>query len=366
MKKNALKFFALLIVTLMMSCKTQNLDDGLYADIETEKGHIILSLAYEDTPITVANFVSLAEGKNDFVSENYKGKKFYDGLTFHRVLKDFMIQGGDPLGTGAGNPGYKFEDEFPRNDSAQLKLTHNGPGILSMANSGKDTNGSQFFITHKATPWLDGVHTVFGHVVEGQSVVDSIAQQDVIKHVTIKRVGREAKKFDAVKVFSEYFKKLEEKAKIEKEELDKLKADFLAEVEEQKAKATKFDSGLKVYTIENGSGEKPTVGTQVNVKYAGYFVDGTIFDTNIKELAEKYKIFNPQRELQGGYGAMPVVYSPELNMIPGLREALLSMKKGTKIMAFIPSHLAYGAQGNQRARIPPDTDLIFMMEMLNE
>jgi len=366
MNMNAFKSFAILAMTLMMSCKSQNLDDGLYADIKTEKGNILLELAFQDTPITVANFVSLAEGKNEFVSENYKGKRFYDGLVFHRVLKDFMIQGGDPLANGTGNPGYRFEDEFPKNDSAQLKLTHDGPGVLSMANGGKNTNGSQFFITHKATPWLDGVHTVFGHVVDGQAVVDSIAQNDVIEQVEIIRVGREAKKFDAVKVFSTYFKKLEEKSRLEKEAMDKLKADFLVQAEERKAKANEFDSGLKVYIIENGTGEKPAIGTEVKVKYAGYFTDGTVFDTNIIELAESYKIFNPQREVQGGYEPMPVVCSPELNMIPGLREALLSMKKGDKIMAFIPTHLAYGAQGNPRARIAPDTDLIFVMEMLNE
>ena len=147
-----------LIFTGCKSSKYADLDDGIYADIQTSKGDILVQLHHKATPVTVANFVSLAEGVSPFVTENKKDKKFYDGIIFHRVMKDFMIQGGDPEGTGRGNPGYKFKDEFV--DS----LTHSGKGILSMANSGPKTNGSQFFITHKETPWLNGKHTVFGKV----------------------------------------------------------------------------------------------------------------------------------------------------------------------------------------------------------
>lgn len=169
--------------------------DGLYAKLSTSKGNILLSLTYLETPITVSNFVGLAEGsiKND-VKE--KGVPYYDGLKFHRVIEDFMIQGGCPLGSGVGGPGYNFDDEF------HPDLKHDKPGILSMANAGPGTNGSQFFITHTATPWLDGKHSVFGYVVEGHDIVDSIEQNDVIESLKIIRVGNDAKNFDAATVFT--------------------------------------------------------------------------------------------------------------------------------------------------------------------
>jgi cyclophilin family peptidyl-prolyl cis-trans isomerase len=193
-------FLSFLIICLFIACNNQYpaLDEGLYANILTEKGSIIIKLEIEKAPITVANFVSLSEGENTMVSDEFKTKKFYNGLKFHRVIQDFMIQGGDPLGIGSGGPGYRFDDEFS-------DLTHDGPGILSMANSGPATNGSQFFITHKATPWLDGKHTVFGQVVEGLEVVDSIEQNDIINEVKIIRKGVEADKFDAPTLFKKYF-----------------------------------------------------------------------------------------------------------------------------------------------------------------
>lgn len=197
MKKLVLNIVLLFIGVGFISCQnsdTKGLEDGIYAEIQTNKGDILIQLEMYRVPLTVANFVGLAEGTipNDAKKD---GEPFYDGLTFHRVIADFMIQGGDPMGNGMGGPGYKFKDEF---DS---ELKHDAPGILSMANSGPATNGSQFFITHKATPWLNGKHSVFGHVVEGMDVVNSIAQGDKIKHVVIIRKGKEAKKFDAATEF---------------------------------------------------------------------------------------------------------------------------------------------------------------------
>lgn len=371
------KMYLLAIIGLVLaSCKTSkraDLGDGLFADIKTSKGDIIVRLEQDKTPVTVANFISLAEGTNTFVSEEYKGKKYYDGLTFHRIMKNFMIQGGDPLGQGTGNPGYKFMDEF--NDS----LVHDKKGILSMANSGPTTNGSQFFITHKETPWLNNKHTVFGEVVEGMDVVDSIANVAVgagnkpvepvlMNTVEIIRNGKEARKFDAVKIMTDYFDGEEDRlAAIEKEkaeklaEVQKIKAEFASSTEAQKAKAQTLPSGLKVLTLESGSGDKPKVGQKVNVMYAGYLMDGTLFDSNYKEIAEKYGVFDWNREQGGGYMPVPMDYSPESRLIAGFREGLLTMKVGDKVRLFIPSHLGYGPQGG--GPIPPDADLIFDLEI---
>ena len=371
------KMYLLAVIGLIMtSCKTSkraDLGDGIFADIKTSKGDIIVRLEQDKTPITVANFISLAEGTNTFVSEEYKGKKYYDGLIFHRVMKDFMIQGGDPLGQGTGNPGYKFMDEF--NDS----LVRDKKGILSMANSGPTTNGSQFFITHNATPWLDNKHTVFGEVVEGMDVVDSIANVAVgagnkpvepvtMNTVEIIRNGKEARKFNAVKIMTEYFDGEEDRiAAIEKEKAEKIEAikrvkeEFVTEIEAEKAKATALPSGLKILTLKNGDGEKPKVGQKVNVMYAGYLMDGTLFDSNYEEVARKYGTFDWNREQGGGYMPVPMDYSPESRLIAGFREGLLTMKIGDKVRIFIPSHLGYGAQGG--GPIPADADLVFDLEI---
>ena len=216
-------FISIIILVTTIACKTQHpdLESGLYADIQTNKGSILLKLAYDKAPITVANFVSLSQGKNSKVSEEFKSKKYYNGIKFHRVIADFMIQGGDPTGSGSGGPGYRFDDEFS-------DLTHKGPGILSMANSGPGTNGSQFFITHKATPWLDGKHSVFGEVIEGQQVVDSIEQNDLIENVIIIRKGKEARQFDASEVFTSYFDQRETVAKEREAKLNEIKQQNLS------------------------------------------------------------------------------------------------------------------------------------------
>ncbi|KKN06152.1 hypothetical protein LCGC14_1080260 [marine sediment metagenome] len=355
-------------VDALTGCKSQysELGDGIFADIQTTQGDIIVQLEYEKTPITVANFITLAEGTSPFVSDSLKGKPYYDGIIFHRVIKDFMIQTGDPTGTGRGNPGYKFMDEF--NDS----LKHDKKGILSMANSGPITNGSQFFITHKETPFLDGRHTVFGHVVEGIDVVDSIAsvetsQEQMTKDkplvdvkmnkVSIVRNGKAAKNFDAVQVFSDYFKKEEERMA----EFKKMKSDFVATLSEEKEKVEELPSGLKILRLEESDGEKPKIGQKVNVYYAGYLEDGTLFDSNYEEVAKKNGVYDEKRKQGRGYQPIPMDYSPDAQIIPGFKEGLQQMKVGDKVRLFIPSHLGYGPQGGGPIR--PNADLIFDLEI---
>ncbi len=374
MKKSYLVLLTLAII--FSSCKSSkrpDLGDGLFADIKTTKGDIILKLEHEKTPVTVANFVSLAEGVSPFVSEEYKNKPYYEGLIFHRVMKDFMIQGGDPLGSGSGGPGYKFFDEF--NDS----LIHDKKGILSMANPGPDANGSQFFITHKPTPWLNNKHSVFGEVVEGIDVVDSIANvkvaagnkpiADVVMNaVEIIRNGKEAKKFDAVAIMTEYFDGEEDRIAAAKKEAEekamlaiKSKEEMAIAITTDKAKALELPSGLKILNLKEGSGEKPKIGQKVGVIYAGYLEDGSMFDSNDKEVATKYNKFNWNREQAGGYNPIPMDYSTEARLIAGFKEALLTMSVGDKIRVFIPSHLGYGEQGS--GPIPPNSELVFDLEI---
>ncbi|MEL4454564.1 peptidylprolyl isomerase [Lutimonas vermicola] len=348
------------------ACKTTkytDLDDGIYADLQTDKGDILLKLEYEIVPITVANFVSLAEGTNPYMDEKYKGKRFYDGLKFHRIVNDFMIQGGDPRGNGSGDPGYKFEDEFPMDDSGNLILTHDGPGILSMANSGPDSNGSQFFITHKETKFLDGKHSVFGYVVQGQEVVDSMAQNDLIQRIEIIRIGKKAKDFDAAAEFTSYFAKIEERQKLVEELREKKKEELIQFVINNEAAAQIMPSGLKILTITEGTGEKPAQGSKVDVYYAGYFMTGDLFDSNVKEIAEVYGKYDRRRDQMNGYRPIPMDYSPDAALIPGFREGLQQMNYGDKVLLIIPSHLGYGEQGANGV-IPPNADLLFQLEIV--
>jgi cyclophilin family peptidyl-prolyl cis-trans isomerase len=353
--------------------------EGIFATISTSKGDIIVQLEYVKTPITVANFISLAEGKNAFVAnEKSIGKPFYDGLKFHRVIKDFMIQGGDPEGNGSGNPGYAFKDEI-------TDLKHDKPGILSMANSGPKTNGSQFFITHKETPWLDGKHTVFGHVTQGMDIVNLIAQEDLIKKITITRKGTAAKAFDASKVFSDYyFNKAEDDKKdalIEAE--NKRKQDSLMAVSKKayfekfagvisakkayfdttKATATVTESGLAYKITQKGTGIKPANGATFNFNYAGYFEDGTLFDSSYEDVCKEYGTHNPQRAAQNGYRPFPFEAGKKEGLIPGFIEGLEQMTYGDKAIVFIPSKLAYGERGAGSV-IPPNTNIVFELEMI--
>lgn len=346
---------AALSAALMVSCNKKdetNLPEGLYAEINTNKGKIVAQLEFEKVPLTVANFVSLAEGKNQYVEAQFKDKPFYDGLTFHRVLENFMIQGGDPSGTGEGGPGYKFNDEF----NAELK--HSKPGILSMANAGPGTNGSQFFITHVATPWLDGMHSVFGHVVEGQDIVNAIVQGDKIETIKIIRSGAKAEAFDAVKVFKQ---KQDEN---QQQQQDALKAieGTLAETNSKfanaKANAIKTATGLTYFISEKGTGDKPKNGDKLQINYAGYFEDGRLFDTNLEEVATKYNMLDPQRKAANQYIPIPFPAGEKTGMIPGFIEGIEQLNYGDKAIVFIPAHLAYGEAGAGGV-IPPNTNLVF-------
>ncbi len=308
-------------------------EDGLYAAIDTDKGQILLKLHYEQTPLTVCNFVSLAEGTMDAC----KDKPYYDGLNFHRVIADFMIQGGCPNGTGTGDPGYKFPDEFVD------ELKHDSPGVLSMANSGPNTNGSQFFITHVPTPWLDGKHTVFGKVVSGQDVVNAVAQGDKIKKITIVRKGSKAKEF---KTGQEAFYKYLSLAK-EKEE--KRQADFVAKMEEliksKYAPAKKDDDGVYFFVVKEGDGPAVKKGQILTMKYKGSLLsNGKVFDDS--------DMHEPINFPAGGG-----------KLIPGFDSQAAKMRVGEKRIIIIPPHLAYGSAGAGGV-IPPNAYLVFELELL--
>jgi peptidyl-prolyl cis-trans isomerase A (cyclophilin A) len=351
--------FVIIFAIIIASCNSshEKLEDGIYADIKTSKGTIILKLEFEKTPITVANFITLAEGKNIFTDEQYKGKPFYDGLKFHRVIPDFMIQGGDPLGTGEGNPGYKFKDEF------HPDLKHNKKGILSMANAGPGTNGSQFFITHKETNWLDNRHSVFGEVIEGIEVVDSIATDDIIEKITILRKGGAAKKFDAVKIFKEYYVVEAENQKIAEAKAAKEREQKLALFAKVKATGTHTKTGLIYQIISKGTGVKPKKGVDVYVHYAGFLENGELFDTSYLDVAEMNGKLDPNRAAANQYAPFPFKYGDKKGLIPGFIEGLENMSYGDKAMLIIPSKLGYGAQGAGHV-IPPNSTLIFQIEML--
>ncbi|WP_196889392.1 peptidylprolyl isomerase [Aureivirga sp. CE67] len=329
-------FFAALIVSCAPAKKYKDLEDGVYADIETNKGDILVKLEYKKVPVTVANFVTLAEGINTHITKaELKGKPFYDGLKFHRVIADFMIQGGDPNGNGSGGPGYKFMDEFPKDENGNLLLTHDGPGVLSMANSGPGTNGSQFFITHKETPWLNGKHTVFGKVIKGQEIVDAIAKNDTINKVVIIREGADAKNWDAAKAYDEGIVAAK---KVQEEKAKKFK------VEINEGEANELPSGLKIVTKRKGNGKSYAPGELMYVTYTGYFEDGRIFDSS-KKSGRSFP-FNPE----------------ERRVIPGWIEGIPMLEEGSRSFLHIPSHLAYGERGAGGV-IPPNANLIFEIEV---
>ena len=307
------------------------MNNGIYAKFTTPKGEILVQLEHEKASGTVGNFVALAEGNLENTITQ-QGTPYYDGLKFHRVIPDFMIQGGCPQGTGTGNPGYKFDDEF------HPDLKHDAPGKLAMANSGPGTNGSQFYITHVPTPWLDNKHTVFGSVIEGQDVVDLVKQGDVMS-LEIIRVGAEAENFNAVEAFrtfegSREKREAEEKAK-QKELLDSVAKGY-AETE----------SGLRYQILQKGDGKQATKGAGVSVHYKGQLLDGTVFDSSYKR---KQPI-----DFNVGVG----------QVIAGWDEGIQLLQVGDKARFVIPSDLAYGSAGAGGV-IPPDATLIFDVELMN-
>ena len=311
---------------------------GVFAVISTNKGDMILELYYKDAPLTVTNFVGLAEGTLDAA----KGKPFYDGLKFHRVIADFMIQGGDPKGNGTGGPGYQFEDEF--NDKYQF----DGPGVLAMANAGPGTNGSQFFITHVATPWLNNHHTIFGHIVDdaSQLTVNAIAQGDVIKSVKIYRQGDEAEKFSATQKDFDLLKKLAKENALAKKRA--LLAEKIAEVEKAFPDFSQDENGIYYKIIKEGSGEKVGQRKNVTTEYKGYFVNGDVFDGSSKLV-------------KGGHEALSFVTGAN-QMISGFDVMVQDMKKGELRSFVLPPDMAYGERGAGGV-IPPNSFIAFDVEI---
>ena len=307
--------------------------DGVYAVIDTNKGDIVVELFYKETPMTVCNFVGLAEGTLDAA----KGKPFYDGLIFHRVIANFMIQGGDPDGKGTGGPGYRFPDEFVDN------LKHNSAGILSMANAGPGTNGSQFFITHVPTPWLDGKHTVFGRVVKGQDIVNKIVQGDRMNSISIIRKGTDAQKFTATqKDFNTYLAGAAERAK---QQAAQKRTKYETLIKQKFPNAVKTENGIFYTVIKEGKGTKAQTGKTLTMKYKGALLDGTVFDDS--DMHEPLKFV-------AGAG----------QLIAGFDQQALQMAAGEKRIIVIPPELGYGSRGAGGV-IPPDSYLVFELELLS-
>jgi cyclophilin family peptidyl-prolyl cis-trans isomerase len=377
--------YTLVLFTFIFSCtststKYKGLKDGLYAEIQTNKGDVLLELYAEDAPMTVANFVSLAEGTNTKVTDSLKGKNYFDGIRFHRVVNNFIIQGGDPTETGRGTPGYRFGDEFTKDKNGKLLHIHGDAGMLSMANGGPESNGSQFFITHRAIPHLDGKHTVFGKTLINtlqlnelkkqvkdslltksidslrMSVVNDIAKFDTIFTVKIIRLGNKAKSFNAAEVFDNELIKYSEskKDRLEKEKIaDEArfskyledKAVFLAKMDE--SKALKTDSGLRILKLKsNPSGKKVVSNKPIKVHYTLYIADG--------------------KKIQSTVGSNnPFIFQlddAEKPMLTGFKEGVLTLKKGEKARLFIPYYIGYGDA--KYGPFPAKSDLVFEVEIL--
>ncbi|MDR2794021.1 MAG: peptidylprolyl isomerase [Treponema sp.] len=317
------------------------LGNGLFARITTTRGDIVVRLEYQKAPLTVCNFVALAEGK----MAKAGAKPFYNGLTFHRVISrangdkdDFMIQGGDPLGTGRGGPGYQFADEF------DPSLTFDVPGVLAMANAGANTNGSQFFITITKTPWLNNKHTIFGRVMQGQTVVNSIRQGERITSVTIIRNGPDAVAF---KADQDAFDALQRTAKQRAESKIKGKRDADIALIQKKYPAARLTPSGGYYVIQKeGAGAKPVKGSAVSVVYKLSLLSGEVIDAS--------DVHGGPIEFQAGLG----------RMIQGFDEAVLDMKVRERRLVVLPPELAYGDKDVGGGAIPANSFLVFELELV--
>lgn len=340
---------SILICTMLISCGNNFKEKGLYAVIETNMGDMGFKLFYKKTPITIGNFVGLAEGTKEFVnikSGEKEKRPFYDGLIFHRVIKRFVIQGGCPLKNGRGNPGYSFIDEF------HPDLVHDKAGTLSMANSGPNTNGSQFFITLAPTPHLNRRHTVFGKIVFGQKVLNQIGNVETdsrdkpmhdveIESIKIRRIGSDANEFDPEKAFA---KNEDAQEQIHKDQ-EKQLTTFLSKLGVIENKMVTTDSGLRYYVRKQGKGKKPKNGDIITAHYTGYLTDGSKFDSS----HDRNKPFDTPIGVR--------------RVIPGWDEAFLDMRKGEKRVIVIPYRLAYGERGMPPV-IPPKSTLVFDVELI--
>ena len=346
MKNIKLSFCFIIGVILILSANetadAQNsLGDGLFARIITNRGEIVVRLEYQRAPLTVCNFVALAEGKMNA----HKDKRFYDGLTFHRVIsrtngdgQDFMIQGGCPQGNGRGGPGYSFPDEF------DPVLKHDKPGILSMANAGPGTNGSQFFITLVPTPHLDGRHTVFGQVVQGQNVVNATRQGDKIERVIIVRNGQAANAFRADQ--ENFDRLLRQMGSSSSSRIQAQRNADIASITASYPNASQTSSGIRYIVQKPGTGNKPAAGRTVRVKYTGRLLSGMVFDST--------ELTGTPLEFRAGIG----------EVIRGWDEIIMDMAVGEKRLVVIPPELAYGDQAVENI-IPANSFLIFEMELVS-
>jgi peptidylprolyl isomerase len=321
-----------LMAEMASGAAVESFGNGIFAVINTAKGDIVVRLEYQKAPLTVCNFIALAEG----TMRNAGAKPFYDGLTFHRVIADFMIQGGDPLGNGSGGPGYQFPDE-------DIGFTFDGPGVMAMANAGANTNGSQFFITHVKTPWLNGKHTIFGHVIQGQNVVNAIVRGDKINRIYIVKNGTEAAAFKADQAsFDRLLQDWRDKQSVK---IRAKRDSDLAKIQMKYPAARETASGIRYIIQKEGTGAKPTKGQTVSLKYKGMFLSGEVFDAS---------------DIHGG----PIEFKVGMGMvIAGWEEMVLDMRIGEKRLVILPPELAYGERGEGKGAIPPNSFLIFEKEL---
>tara|TARA_B110000114_G_scaffold22016_2_gene20967 strand:- start:4745 stop:5911 length:1167 start_codon:yes stop_codon:yes gene_type:complete len=376
-----------LFFILFISCipaKYRGLKEGIYAEIVTNKGNILLELYTEKVPKTVANFVALVEGTNGKLLDSLKGKNFYEGIIFHRVVPNFVIQGGGFSSSGKKSAGYVFTDEFPRNEDGNLIYKHDDQGVFSMANGGKGTNNSQFFITHRAIPHLNGKHSVFGKTIINSlerkelqkkhtdslqlkraitlarmTVVNKIVQNDTINTVGIIRIGATAKNFNAAVVFAaeeNKFKSAEENSAKEveaKKEIAEekryatyLKKKIIFLEEKNESKARKTGTGLRVLMLKETSGKRVLASQKVTAKYTVFTADGKRVKSS--DDLDKPTVFD--------------LNDTSRPMISGLKEGILSLKEGEKARLFIPYMIGFG--NKKFGPFPAKSDLVFEVEIL--